>query len=218
MKNNIESISKEIIQAADHLHQKNYLAASDGNISSRISNGDILITPKGIPKRLLKSDDLSIIRLNGEVIKGRPSSETLMHLTIYRKCPQAEFIIHAHPPTAIAWSITRPDLKCLPSSSISEIILAVGEIPFVPYARPGTQEMGDVLLPFLPKRRAMILSHHGAISWGENSIEAFNGMERIEHSSEILWKAFTLGKTISLPEEEIEYLKKKRIEIGNKTL
>jgi L-fuculose-phosphate aldolase len=55
-----------------------------------------------------------------------------MHLTVYQNCPEARAVVHAHPPHAIAWSIARPDLQYLPADSISELILAVGDIPFVP--------------------------------------------------------------------------------------
>jgi len=194
------------------------LAAADGNISCRVNDDRVLITPSGMAKAYMRSEEMALMRLDGHVLKGKPSSEKLMHLEVYRQCPQAKAVVHAHPPTAIAWSIAQPDLAFLPSHALSEVILSCGDIPFVPFARPGTQAMGDHLSNYLPQYRALILSRHGALTWGESLEEAWRGMERIEHSAEILWKAHTLGGLTFLPDEEIAALKAIRQRIGNQLL
>lgn len=157
---------------------------------------------------------MAVININGDILSGAPSTERLMHLEIYKTSPLAKAVVHAHPPTAIAWSIAQPDLKFLPADSLSEVILATGNIPFVPYARPGTEQMGLVLKNFLPKYRALILRAHGAVTWGADLDEAYRGMERIEHSSQILATARSLGGIHSLPKEEVEYLHELRKKIG----
>ncbi|NCN95876.1 MAG: class II aldolase/adducin family protein, partial [Bdellovibrionales bacterium] len=155
-------LRQEICQAGFRLYSKNYLASCDGNLSFRISDDRILITPSGVSKGYLRPEDLAVVDLSGRVLEGQPSSEVKMHLAVYRKCPKAKAVVHAHPPHAIAWTVGRPELKALPSECLSEVILATGEIPIVPYARPGTEEMGSHMDPFLPSRRALILSRHGA--------------------------------------------------------
>lgn len=210
-----QSIATEIVEICRRLHQRNMLAAADGNISYRLNDDEILITPSGIAKGFMQPDQMSVINLAGEVLKGKPSSERLMHLEIYRSTPQAKAIIHAHPPTAIAWSIARPDLSKLPSECLSEVILATGDVPFVPYARPGTDQMGAVLKPYLPQHRALILRNHGAVAWGGDLEEAYRGMERIEHSAQILAMAHKLGGLHPLPAEEVAYLYELRKKIGD---
>jgi L-fuculose-phosphate aldolase len=206
--------AKEIVIICERLHARNMLAAADGNISYRISDDEILITPSGLAKGFMQPEQMAVINLKGEVLVGNPSSERLMHLEVF-KTTDAKAIVHAHPPTAIAWSIARPDLQKLPSECLSEVILATGDIPFVPYARPGTQQMADVLKPFLPKHKAMILKNHGALTWGADLDEAYRGMERIEHSAQILMKAQQLGGLHSLPADEIKFLYELREKIGN---
>lgn len=190
------------------------LSAADGNLSYRISDSEILITPTGIAKAFMKPEDMAMITLNNEIIFGKPSSERLMHLEVYKTCPEARSVIHAHPTTAIAWSIAKPELEKLPSDCLSEVILATGDIPFADYARPGTQNMGDVLKPFLPHHRAIILKRHGAITWGESLEECYRGMERIENSAQILATAQQLGGLHPLPSEEVKYLYELRKKIG----
>lgn len=211
-------LRQKICEAGDRLYKKNYLASCDGNISVRIDDDRILVTPSGVPKGFLKPDEMAVVNLVGEVVEGKPSSEVSMHLQVFRSSPQVRAVVHAHPPHAIAWSVARPDLKELPSECLSEVILAAGSIPFVPYARPGTDAMGEVLKPFLPSHRALILSRHGALTWGESLDEAVNGMERVDHSAQILMIAQGLGGLSALPAEEVNHLRSMRAQMGEKLL
>lgn len=212
-------LAHQIVEICRRLHQRNLLAAADGNVSARFKNehGEdcIWITPSGVVKGFMSVEQMAVLNMEGEVLAGKPSSESLMHLQIYRTCSQAQAVVHAHPPTAIAWTIAQPHLEKLPSECLSEVILATGEIPFVPYARPGTADMGNVLKPYLPHSRALILRRHGAVTWGNDLEEAYRGMERIEHSAQILATAQQLGGLHPLPAEEIHYLKELRKKIGD---
>lgn len=206
-----------LISICKWLHQRNLLAAADGNVSIRVSAEEIWITPSGLHKGFLVPEDLACITLDNKIVKGNPSSERLMHLEVYNRCPEAQAVVHAHPPTAIAWSVARPELKELPSNSLSEIILAVGKIPIVPYSLPGTSEMAQSLLPFLSHHRVMILARHGGLSWGEDLMEAYGGMERLEHTAQILKASHELGGLTALPEKEIQRLRNLRQQLGPKT-
>jgi L-fuculose-phosphate aldolase len=204
-----------MIEICQRLHARNMLSAADGNISCRISSNEILITPSGIAKAFMKLSDMALITIDNEILHGLPSTERLMHLEVFKTCSQAKVVVHAHPITAIAWSIAKPNLQKLPSDCLSEVILATGDIPFVDYARPGTQAMGDVLKKFLPQHRALILRRHGALTWGESLEEAYRGMERIENSAQILMAAENLGGLNPLPDDEIKYLYELRKKIGD---
>lgn len=209
---------RNIVEVCRLLHARNCLAAADGNVSVRLADGRILITPSGVNKAFLEEKDVAEITLDDRIVSGTPSSERLMHLKVYRSAPQARAVVHAHPPTAIAWTVARPELVELPSECLSEVILATGSIPIVPYARPGTEAMGDALEPFLPAKRVLILARHGALSWGETLDEAYNGLERLEHSALILKSAVELGGLSRLPNEEIAWLRQRRAERGDRTL
>ncbi len=210
--------AQAIVESCKRLWTRNMLAAADGNLSVRLSDDEILITPSGVSKGFMQPEEMAIINLEGRTLKGRPSSERIMHLEVYRRVPEAKAVVHAHPPHAIAWSVAEPNLKELPAECLSEVILACGAIPFVPYATPGTSEMAEHLAPFLPERRLMILSRHGALSWGESLEEAVGGMERLEHSAQILWTARALGPLTYLPEEAVSRLKSMRAKMGPQTL
>jgi L-fuculose-phosphate aldolase len=209
-----DALLLNLLEACRRLHAGGLLAASDGNLSVRLPNGLIVMTPSGVPKAKVQLGDLAYLELDGTIVSGRPSSERAMHLAVYRATSEAKAIVHAHPPTAIAWSLARPELKELPSEGLPEVILAAGSIPIVPMTIPGTEAMGANLLPFLPRHRLLILARHGGLCWGEHMDEAAGGMERLEQVAEILWKAETLGGAKPLSAEELTELRALRAKIG----
>ena len=208
----------EIREACAHLHARGLLAAADGNVSVRLPDDTVLLTPAGVNKARLPPGSLARVALDGRILEGRPSTERAMHLAVYRASADARVVVHAHPPTAIAWTLARPGLTELPTDTLPELLLAAGRVPIVPYARPGTEEMGTVLLPFLPSHRLLLLSRHGALAWGESMEEAVNGIERVEHSALILKAAEELGGSTPLPPLELEELRVLRTRIGPRLL
>lgn len=209
---------EEIRETCAHLHARGLLAAADGNVSVRLPDDTVLLTPAGVNKARLAQGTLARVALDGRILEGRPSTERAMHLAIYRACPQARVVVHAHPPTAIAWTLARPALTELPTDSLPELLLAAGRVPIVPYTRPGTEEMGQALLPFLPAHRLLLLSRHGAVAWGESMEEAVNGIERVEHSALILKAAEELGGSTPLPPLELEALRVLKASLGPRLL
>ena len=216
---NYELTAREkIVEVAKRLYARNLLAAADGNVSVRLSDDRIMITPSGRAKADLSPEEMAVMNLSGEVIIGQPSSERLLHLEVYRRCPKAKAVVHAHPPTAIAWSLAHPHLGELPSEALPEVILAAGRIPIVPYARPSTPQMASVLEPFLPHTRLMILSRHGGLGWGESLEEAAMALERLEHVAQILMSAQVLGGAKPLDAAEVTALREMRAKMGERIL
>lgn len=212
MTESAQTTKEKIISAIRVLWQKGHLAAGDGNFSFKADDGRIWITPSGCRKCDLTPSDFVLLESS-----KKASSESRMHQKVFETSKEARVVFHAHPPTAIAYSVSN-DEAYLPENVISELVLSAGRIPLVPYARPGSKEMGEHLAPFVLDSRILILKHHGALTWGETVEEALNGMERLEHTCEILFKAKMMGALLKLPEGELQWLKEKRKNLGNKTL
>jgi L-fuculose-phosphate aldolase len=196
------------------LHARNLLAAADGNVSLRLADGRIAITPSGVNKSTIRPRQMAFMSIGGAILGGHPSSERAMHLAIYDACPDARAVVHAHPPTAIAWTIARPNSTELPGDVLPEVALGVGRIPIVPYARPGTDAVGAALRPLLPRHRAIVLARHGVVCWGETLAEGYDGMERVEHVALILKSAIELGGLTTLPAAEVAALADLRESLG----
>ncbi len=214
----LEQSVRDMIVVCHHLYSQGLLAACDGNVSMRIGTESLLITPAGKHKGFLESEMLAIVNLKGETILGTPSTELAMHLAVYRNCPSARAVVHAHPPATTAWTIAHPYLKELPCESLSELILAVGKVPVIPYRLPGSVELGDVLEPFITTSKVNILSRHGCLCWGNSIQEAFWGVERLEHAAKTLLYAQMLGGIKPLPKTDLHALHELRTRIGDRIL
>jgi L-fuculose-phosphate aldolase len=192
----------EVIKVCRQLYNKGLVAAADGNVSVRLSRGDILITPSGVHKGFLHEVDLIVVDFEGHVLKGlgRPSSELVMHMAIYRQDPGATAIVHTHPLWTLALSLSGNQL--LPHLLI-EGLMFLGEVTIVPFEMPGTEALARAVVDVLHKGPAQILAHHGAVTRGPTLWKAFELMECLEHTSHITALAKILGEPMPLPGEKV---------------
>ena len=106
------AIRREIVRVGKLLHQRSYIAATDGNLSVRLDEDRVLVTPTGMSKGGMKTADMVVVDMDGRQIKGRRTvtSEIGMHLLIYSMRPDVRAVVHAHPKTATGFAAagTRP--------------------------------------------------------------------------------------------------------------
>ena len=104
---------EEIVRIGGMIHQRGYIAATDGNISVRLSKDRIMVTPTAMCKGMLGRSDLVIVDLEGQKLSGRRevTSEVAMHLLIYNLRPDVRAVVHAHPPTATGYAAAGVPLK-----------------------------------------------------------------------------------------------------------
>lgn len=187
--------------------QREYVAANDGNFSVRLDADRVLATPTLISKGFMQPDDLVIVDLEGRMIEGKrkPTSELKIHLHAYKRRPDVQAVVHAHPPHATAFCIARRDVpKCV----LPEIELFVGEIPLVPYATPGTHEVTETIEPFVALHNVFLLASHGALTFGGDPLQAYYRMETLDHYCRILLLARQLGDWTQLDFEAMQRLLK----------
>src|ERR1039457_4530762 len=167
---------REICTAGRWIHDRSFVAATDGNISVRLDSRRILTSPTSISKGLMSPDDLVITDLKGRKLAGRrePSSELAMHLLIYARRPDIHAVCHAHPPIATAHAASGIPLN---KAILSELVIALGCIPVAQYGTPGTQELSDSLEPLVQDFDAILLANHGVVTCGADLLTAFYRME-----------------------------------------
>ena len=179
------------------------MAANDGNISVRVGEGRLLITPSGVSKGRMTPDMLLVTDLDGTVIEGNrhPSSEGKMHLEVYRGRPDVNAVVHAHPPVSTAFAVCRRGLE---TPYLSELVAGLGQVPCTPsFAMLSTEEVPQSVRPYLADHNALLLANHGALAWGGDLWEAFDRLETVEHTAKIVLNAQLLGGGIPLTEEEV---------------
>ena len=185
------------------LYDRGYVAANDGNISVRVGEGRLLITPSGVSKGRMTPDMLLVTDLDGTVIEGNrhPSSEGKMHLEVYRGRPDVNAVVHAHPPVSTAFAVCRRGLE---TPYLSELVAGLGQVPCTPsFAMLSTEEVPHSVRPYLADHNALLLANHGALAWGGDLWEAFDRLETVEHTAKIVLNAQLLGGGIPLTEEEV---------------
>ena len=204
-----DDVRREIVRVCRRMYERGLIAGSDGNVSVRISYDHILVTPRGFSKASVEEHDLVLMSLDGKRIGGRhePSSEVAMHLAVYRVREDVNAVVHAHPPVATAFAVAGLHL---PGDVIPELAVMLGEVPVVPYAMPGTQEMPIAMEPFLPNYDAFLLANHGATTIGYNLPEAYHRMESLEHNANILLTARLLGRVNALGADDARVLEEAR--------
>lgn len=184
------------------MYQREFIVAGEGNLSVRLTNGNILTTPAYMNKGMLTPEDLVITDPEGRQLQGthKASTELGMHLLFYKLRRDVNAICHGHPVTATGFAAAGRglDLPLLP-----EIIVELGQIPLVPYATPGTEALSTALEPFVPRYDAMLLANHGAVTCGPDLRTAFFRMETIEHSAKITLAAELAGTPAPLSPSEV---------------
>ncbi len=202
MKSEID-LKKDIIEVGKMLHSHGYIAATDGNISIRISQNRIITTASGVSKGYLKEEHIVTVDADGNLLSGRhkPSSELKMHLVAYKMRPDIKAIVHAHPPTCTAFTIAGVSLaKCV----LPEVVMTLGVIPTADYATPTTGEVPDSIRDFISRYDAVLLDRHGAITVSQKDVyDAYYKLEKIEHTAEVTLKARQLGQIKTLTEEQV---------------
>ncbi len=178
---------QEIIKVGSILYKRGLISGFDGNISQVFENDKIIITVSGVHKGFLRHRDLIVIDKKGKIIDGvgKPSSETKMHLEIYKTCPNAHAVIHVHGPYAVAASLEN-EKEIDVSDLVEGKILFNGKIEMVPSFKPGSEELAKEAGKIATKQNTFILKAHGAVSWGKDLFEAFSLLEALENNLKIL--------------------------------
>jgi L-fuculose-phosphate aldolase len=197
-------LKQEIVRICRLLHARGLIAATDGNVSARIGDR-LLLTPSGVNKGVMAEGEVITVDLAGKVIAGwgSPTSEIQMHLAAYARRPDIKAVVHAHPPLATACSLSGISLL---TPMLPEVVLTLGGIPTVPYATPTTREVPEALEEWLASYDALILMRHGAVTLGRDLMEAYNRMEKLEHTAHILLMAHLAGQATPMSPEELQKL------------
>jgi L-fuculose-phosphate aldolase len=196
---------EEIVRYGRMLHERGFVAAMDGNLSVRLPDEQILVTPTCVSKGTMRPADMVIVDLYGNRVSGRRNvtSEIGMHLLIYSQRPDVQAIVHAHPPTATGFAAAG---LALTEPLVCEVVMGLGCIPLARYGTPGTSELAQTLEPYVPHYDAILMSNHGVVTYGDTLEHAYMKMETVEHFAQISLVTHLLGRQQPLKQVEIEKL------------
>lgn len=194
------SMHDEVLAAAKDMLRLGLTAGTSGNVSGRIDEAHVVITPSSVPYDTMVLADLVVLDMDGNVVEGTraPSSEKLVHLASYRRYAEIGSVIHAHPVYASMFALAREPIP----SVIDEFAVFVGgEVPCAEYAMTGTPELGEYAADCLADRGSALLANHGSVTVSGSPEQAIHQLGVVERAAQIVWGARSLGKVVDLPDE-----------------
>ena len=199
-------LRRDLVRFSRLLYRLGFMPGTSGNLSVRLDDWRLLVTPTGVSKFLLCPADMVIVDLAGRQLNGhrKMTSEVSMHLAVYRQRTDVTAVVHSHPPIATAFACVG---RGLDEMLCQEAVMTLGVVPLATYAATGTEEVAASLAPFIPDHDAILLANHGAVSCGRTLLEAFQKMEIVEHLANITLVAHQLGAPRTLEHEQIKQLR-----------
>ena len=191
-----------VADCMNRLYAKGLTTTSGGNISLRVSESLILLTPSATDKGNMKAEQIAEIGMDGtnHTPDLKPSIETSMHLEIYKRHPHVQAIVHAHPPMASTFTAVRKPINV---RLIAESYAIVGEPAIAPYALMGTPELADSVADSLKEHTyCVLMENHGVLCIGDSLLQAFDRIEVLENTAKINLLAAQLGGGTELNETQ----------------
>jgi L-fuculose-phosphate aldolase len=198
---------KEVARFMRRLYRQGLTTTSGGNISLKISDDLILITPSATDKGRMRWNEVGIMTIFGENLTSelKPSIESEMHLSIYRKKKDVSAIVHAHPLFASAYTA----MKCRINTDLTAEARAIcGDPCFVPYALMGTKELASLAAENIEKADILLLENHGILTTGSSLLQAFDKLEVLENAAKMTLIVEMTGKKKPLSRSKIQELEK----------
>lgn len=199
-------LRRDLVRFGKWLSRLGFMPGTAGNLSARLDDERLLVTPTGMSKFLMKPSDIVIVDLEGRLLFGtrKVTSEIGMHLAVYAMRKSVSAVIHSHPPIATGFACAG---RGLDEVLCQEAVMAVGTVPLARYATTGTDGVAASLGPFLRGHEAILMANHGAVTYGSDLLDAFLKMETVEHLAHIELVAHQLGSPRPLSVNQIEQVR-----------
>ena len=207
IKDKYKAERKEVARFMRRLYKHALTTTSGGNISLRVSEKIILITPSATDKGRMKWKEVGIINILGENLTPhlKPSIETEMHLAIYRKKNDVLAIVHAHPVFASLFTAIKAKINTKLTAEAKAIL---GDPLLVRYAVMGSRALAEVAAENILKSDVLLLENHGILTTGSNILQAFDKIEVLENAAKMTLMTEMTGKRRPLDKARILELEK----------
>lgn len=195
-----DTIRQEIIDYGLKCYNSGFVTETEGNLSARLSDDRFLVTPSHVPYEWRKVEDVVLLDGEGNVLKGerRPTSETRMHLAVYKARPDVNGIVHAHPIYCTMLAVMGEPLRPI----LDEMLPYLGGvIEVTQFAPSGSAEIAAECVKSLGNRAAVLLANHGNLCVGKNMSRAFQTAKYVEKYARIYLQALNLNRVREVPPE-----------------
>lgn len=214
----IERAKEQVMWGCRTMVEKGYALGTAGNISARVEGEELfVITPSARPYLTMKTEDLAVGDMEGNVVSGpySPSIEFSMHLGIFRERPEVGCIVHTHSKSATAVSAME-GIEQVPVMDIEGVVYLGGEILVAPFAPPGSKELAAFVRETIGTNAGLLMANHGAIGTGLTMEDAMINSDNVERACEMYLAILAAGRQVrKLPEDYMEFAKKRSLNRRN---
>ena len=197
----------ELVNACHRCGELNYVTSAGGNLSVRVDDNVLLITPTKTLKRTMRFEDICVIDLDGNILFApegkKPTGEWPFHTRIMKKRPDIKALVHAHPPILTGYAIANNGM--MEKAFLPEPITEVGPLLMVPYATPLTEKLSEQFDAVIDKSNGFLMENHGALFCSPLSVS--DAVELMNMSECMALSALTakiLGNAKPLTTEQVE--------------
>jgi L-fuculose-phosphate aldolase len=190
------SVAKEMITCG-------LVEGTAGNVSARLPDGNVVLTPSSIDYKTMTLDDLVVTDIDGNVIAGNraPTTEKSLHLACLRKHQDIGAVMHCHAMFATMFAIVRQPIPCV----IEEFDVYVGgDVPVADYQMTGSDALAEEVSNRVADRAAVLMANHGLLCVGKNPVDVLKVARLVERTAQIIWGARMLGNVVPLPDATLE--------------
>lgn len=192
----LEGYKRQVVRYAQQAEREGLCRHRSGNFSVRDKEtGYIVITPTGMDRAEMLPEDVVVIDMQGRVVEAltgkKPTSESMMHIAVYKARPDVGAIVHTHSKNATAFAVMN---KPIPAIVYELFLLGCkqGYIPVAPYGRPGTKALAESVLKPLEISDVALMQAHGVIAVAKDLKEALLRASYVEELAEIYYKTLTV--------------------------
>ncbi len=195
-----DDVHDAVLACAQRFHRMGLVAGTAGNVSGRLPDGNVVMTPSSLAYETMTRDDLVVVDLDGRVVEGTtsPTSEKALHLACYRRYAEVGGVIHSHPLHASMFAVARQPIPAV----IEEVTVHLGgDIPVCEYRQTGSDALGEEVAAHLGDRSVVLMANHGAVAVGRDTDDALHATIVAERTAQIVWGARLMGTTHEVPDK-----------------
>jgi L-fuculose-phosphate aldolase len=196
-------IRQSVLSVAKEMIACGLVEGTAGNVSARLPDGNVVLTPSSIDYDTMVLDDLVVTDIDGNVLEGdkTPTTEKSLHLSCLKKHPDIGAVMHCHAMFATMFAIVRQPIPCV----IEEFDVYVGgDVPVAEYQMTGSEALADEVSNWVADKGAVLMANHGLLCVGKNPVDVLKVARLVERTAQIIWGARFLGEPVPLPASTLE--------------
>lgn len=207
---------REVAYFMRRLYRQSLTTTSGGNISLRLDDDTVAITPSALDKARTRGAEIALMTMAGENLTPvlKPSIETQLHLAIYAARPDVKAIVHAHPPVATAFTASASPIDC---GLVAESYVLLGQPVVAPYAIMGSPALAQTVADCARRADVILLANHGVLTVGDSLLRAFDRLELIEVAARMTVVVRQLGDVRPLSVAQRQELAPLRRQLGTRS-